>query len=117
MGAAFVITLREGVEISLIVAILFAYLAKAGRREMFGAVWAGVLAAAALCVGLAVAFEQIAGGFEGKAEQLTEATVAGAAAAMLTFMIFWMRRHSRELKGQLHARLDSVLERSFLAVA
>jgi high-affinity iron transporter len=117
MGAAFLITLREGVEIALIVAILLAYLVKSNRRDLFGAVWAGIAAATLLCIGLAVAFEQIAGGFEGKAEQLTEAGVSLAAASMLTFMIFWMRKHARHLRCSLQTNLSAVLEHSFLAVA
>lgn len=117
MGAAFIVTLREGVEISLIVAILLAYLGKVGRRDMFGAVWVGIGVAAVACIGLAVAFEQLAGGFTGPAEQLTEAIVSALAACMLTVMIFWMRRHARSLKGNLQTKLGAALERSATAVA
>jgi high-affinity iron transporter len=117
MGAAFIVTLREGVEIALIIAILLAYLSQVGRRDRFGAVWAGIAGSTALCVALAVAFEQLFGGFTGKAEQLTEAIVSGLAAVMLTVMIFWMRRHARGLKGDLQTKLGLAVERSALAVA
>ena len=117
MGESFLISLREGVEISLIVAILVAYLVRIGRRGAVRAVWAGVGVAALVCVALAIAFEQLVGGFEGRAEIITEASVSAAAAGMLTFMIFWMRRHARELKSQLQGGLERAAEHSLLAVA
>lgn len=117
MGQTFLITLREGVEISLIVAILLAYLRGVGRASMFRAVWAGVGGAIVLCVVLALAFELLLGGFVGHAEQLTEGVVSLAAAGMLTYMLFWMRRHARGIKGELQFGLDGALERSALAVA
>ncbi|MCW2974107.1 MAG: iron transporter [Thermoleophilia bacterium] len=116
MGESFLISLREGVEISLIVAILLAYLNRVGRRNAFGAVWAGVAGAAVVCVALAVAFLQVVGGFEGRAEMATEAIVSLAAAGMLTFMIFWMRRHARELKGKLQGGLERAAEHSLFAI-
>lgn len=117
MGESFLITLREGVEISLIVAILLAYLNRIERRGAFRAVWAGVGAAAVVCTALALAFLQLVGGFEGRAEVATEAAVSAAAAGMLTFMIFWMRTHARELKGKLQGGLGKAVDHSMLAVA
>ncbi|MBC7462608.1 MAG: FTR1 family protein [Thermoleophilia bacterium] len=103
-------------EISLIVAILLAYLNRVGRRNAFGAVWVGVVGAAVVCIALAAAFLQIVGGFEGRAEMATEAIVSIAAAGMLTFMIFWMRRHARELKGKLQGGLERAAEHSMFAI-
>ena len=117
MGESFLISLREGVEISLIVAILLAYLNRVGRRNAFGAVWAGVIAAGVVCIALALAFLQLVGGFEGRAEMATEAIVSAAAAGMLTFMIFWMRRHARQLKGKLQGGLERAAEHSMVAIA
>lgn len=117
MGVAFLITLREGVEIAVIVAILLAYLSQNGRRDMFGAVWVGAGIAVAACMALGLAIKMVAGGLEGPAEAATEALVSLAAAGMITFMIFWMRRHARELRGNLHSRLSNALENSYLAVA
>jgi high-affinity iron transporter len=117
MGESFLISLREGVEISLIVAILLAYLNRVGRRNAFGAVWAGVAVAGMVCLALALAFLKVVGGFEGRAEMATEAIVSTAAAGMLTFMIFWMRRHARELKGKLQGGLERAAEHSFVAIA
>lgn len=117
MGAAFLITLREGVEIALIISILLAYLARVNRRDMFGAVWVGIASAVVVCAGIALAFQRFVGDFTGKAEQLTEGIVAIAAASMLTYMIFWMRKHARGSSAGLQTRLAVVIEHSFLAVA
>ncbi|MFZ9698084.1 MAG: FTR1 family protein, partial [Ilumatobacteraceae bacterium] len=50
MGASFLITLREGLEVALVLAILIAYLVKSGRREEMPTVWKGAGLAVVLCV-------------------------------------------------------------------
>jgi high-affinity iron transporter len=49
-----VIALREGVEASLIVGIIAAFLVKEGRGDAIKQMWAGVAIAVALCVGIAI---------------------------------------------------------------
>ncbi|MCW2922823.1 MAG: high-affinity Fe2+/Pb2+ permease [Thermoleophilia bacterium] len=117
MGESFLISLREGVEISLIVAILLTYLNRVGRRDAFAAVWVGVGVAALACFALAAVFLHLIGGFTGRAEMATEAIVSIAAAGMLTFMIFWMRRHSRTLRSSLQEGLGRAAAHSFAAMA
>lgn len=107
MGASFLITLREGLEIALVLAILVAYLAKSGRRSEIATVWKGAGLAALLCLVGGIAFHVFVGEFEGKPEQFIEGTIALAAAGVLTWMIFWMRRHSRGLGAELRAQVDS----------
>ena len=55
MTAAFFIALREGLEAALIVGIVAAYLVRIERRDALPGVWAGVVAAALLSVGVGVA--------------------------------------------------------------
>ncbi len=117
MGASFLITLREGLEISLVLAIVLAYLAKTGRRELFPAVAAGAGIAAAVCVVAGIAFHVLIGEFEGRAEQAIEGTLALVAAAVLTWMIFWMRKNARGMSTELHGKLDAAANRSATAVA
>lgn len=107
MGASFLITLREGLEIALVLAILIAYLVKSGRSSEVQSVWRGAAWAAAVCVVAGVAFHVFVGEFEGKAEQFIEGTIAIAAAAVLTWMIFWMRQHARDMGTQLRSQLDA----------
>lgn len=110
MISAFLITLREGLEMSLIVGILLAYLARTGHRREFPAVWAGVgFAALASLVAGAVIFAT-AGEFSGRGEQLFEAAAFFTAVAVLTYMIFWMRREAVTIRATLQARMSQALQ-------
>ncbi len=118
MGASLLITLREGLEMALIVAILVAYLAKIDRTDRVPAVWAGVGIAVGLCVLAAVLFDRFVGSFsDSAAEPWVEGILSLVAGVVLTWMIFWMRGHARGIAGDLHARLDAVVERGPAAVA
>lgn len=117
MGSSLLITLREGLEIALVLAIIVAYLHKTGRTERLGAIWAGSAVAAVLCVATGVVFDRIVGEFEGKWEQFIEGALAFAAVAVLTWMIFWMRGHARGISSNLHAKIDGAIDRSALALA
>jgi high-affinity iron transporter len=117
MGASFLITLREGLEISLVLAIVLAYLAKTGRRSLFPAVAVGAGIAALVCLVAGAAFHLAIGEFEGKAEQAIEGTLAIIAAAVLTWMIFWMRKNARSMSAELHGKLDAAADSSSTAVA
>ncbi|MEX2546161.1 MAG: iron uptake transporter permease EfeU [Chloroflexota bacterium] len=101
--------LREGVEASLIVGIILAYLAKTGNRHHFGKIWAGTAAALGVSLALGVVLFLTLGSFEEPYEQLFEATAMFLAAGVLTWMLFWMRRQARMVKGELHAAVDRVL--------
>lgn len=107
MGAAFLITLREGLEIALVLAILVSYLVKSDRRVDVRSVWKGTGSAIAVCLAGGVAFNWFVGDFEGKAEQFIEGTIAIAAACVLTWMVFWMRRHARDLGAELRSQIDN----------
>jgi high-affinity iron transporter len=106
MSAAFLITLREGLEISLVLAILLGYLVKTGRADRTGAVWTGATIAAAVCIVTGWLFHTLVGEFEGKAEQAIEGFLALAAALVLTWMILWMRKNARSLSGDLRSKVD-----------
>lgn len=115
MGASFLITLREGLEVALVLAILIAYLVKTDRRDEIPVVWRGAAAAALFCLVGGVAFHAFVGEFEGKSEQFIEGTIAIAAAGVLTWMIFWMRKNSRGLSAELRAKVDQATSNRALA--
>ena len=116
MGASLLITLREGLEISLVLAILLGYLVKTGRHDRIGAMWTGAAAATVLCVIAGIAVHAATDGLEGKAEQAVEGVMALAACAVLTWMILWMRANARTLGGQLRGRLDAATTASAVGV-
>jgi high-affinity iron transporter len=102
--------LREGVEAALIVSIILAYLAKTGNRRHFPRVFLGVGLAVALSVGAGAGLWLTVGGFEEPYEQLFEAITMLVAAGVVTWMLFWMRRQSMSVKGELQAAVDRALD-------
>ncbi len=109
MLSALLITLREGLEAALIIGIILAYLSNTGNRQGFKPVWIGTSLAivASLIVGAVIYFT--AGRLEGRAEEIFEGTAMWIAAGVLTWMIFWMRKQAINIKGHLHARIQSAL--------
>jgi high-affinity iron transporter len=106
-----VIFLREGVEASMIVAILLAYLNRIGRRDHFRDVFLGVGAALLLATaGGAVAYETIRGYEGSRAQTIFETATYLVAAGVLTYMTFWMRKHARSLSKELRERAEAALD-------
>ncbi|MGO8885582.1 MAG: FTR1 family protein [Streptosporangiaceae bacterium] len=110
MLATLVIFLREGVEASMIVAILLAYLNRIGRRDHFRDVFVGVGAALVLAgAGGVIAYETIRTYDGSRAQTIFETATFLVAATVLTYMTFWMRGHARSLSKELRARTDAAL--------
>lgn len=109
MFANLLIGLREGLEASLIVSILIAYLVKTKRRHEIRYVWFGVAAALGLVIAvftfITIAFEQLSF----KAQEGVGGTLSILAAALVTWMIFWMRRTARGLKTELEGEMASAV--------
>jgi high-affinity iron transporter len=109
MGAAFLITLREGIEAALLISIILAYLNAIGRRDRHGVVWAGVGGAVVLSLVVGGVIFAIAGGLSHTASEVFEGLASYLAVGVLTWMIFWMRRNSIRIKGELQERVDVAL--------
>jgi high-affinity iron transporter len=101
MLPTFVIGLREGLEAALIVGIIAAFLRKQGRRDLLRWVFVGVGVAVLLCIGVGIALEVLSDDLPQRQQEGLETVVGVLAVGMVTYMVVWMRRHSRELKGQL----------------
>ena len=104
-----VIGLREGVEASLIVGIIAAFLNHAGRRDALKQVWLGVGAAILLCLAVGAGLYALSRELPQKAQEGLETVVGLFALAMVTFMIFWMTRHARSMKRELEGAAQDAL--------
>lgn len=97
----FVITLREGVEAALVIAIAVAYLRKTGRADLMPAVYRGLLSAVFACFLAAWAFTKI-----GISDDAYEGWILLASAVFVFSMVLWMNRHGARLKGEIETRLQ-----------
>jgi high-affinity iron transporter len=113
--AALVIAMREGIEMALVVGILLAYLTQVNARSAHRWVWLGVASAVVVSLGALGLLNALDAEFEGQSEQLFEGTTMVLAAIFLTWMIFWMLRNSRHLKGELQRSVQVVLDRGGMA--
>ncbi len=110
MIPTFVIFLREGIEASIIVAILLAYLARIDQRQHFRDVWLGVAAAFVLILGGGVAAYFLIKHYDGSNIQTYfETATYVIAAGVLTFMTFWMHKHARTMARELESRSEVAL--------
>ncbi len=118
MGA-FVIVLREAFEASLVLGLVFAFLSKTGQRERHGAaVWWGTALAVTLSVLMGALLFATVGELHGTAEQVYEGTAMLVAAAVLTWMVFWMRKQARTIGGALRTQVgDAVAAGGGMALA
>jgi high-affinity iron transporter len=116
VGASFLITLREGLEIALVLAILLGYLAKTGKRDRMRGVAVGAGAATVVCLVAGIIVHALTSGLTGKAEPAVEGTLSLLAAFVLTWMILWMRKNARNMGGELRSRLDGATTVGAVAV-
>ena len=104
-----VIALREGVEASLIVGIIAAFLVKEGRRDAIKQMWIGVAVAVALCVGVAVLLKVVGEQLPRRGQEGLETAIGLIAVSAVTYMIVWMRRHARGIKAELEGHAAGAL--------
>jgi high-affinity iron transporter len=109
--ATLVIFLREGIEASMIVAILLAYLDRLGRRDHFKYVLLGVGAALLIATGGGLAAYLTIRSYDGsRVQTIFETATFILAAAVLTYMTFWMRNHARSISTELRLKTDAALD-------
>jgi len=91
------------------VAIVFAYLRQIGRLDLKVPVWLGVAGAALVSIAIGATVQISIGSLTGAARLRSFAAISIVAACVLTWMIFWMRRQSRLIKGDLEHKVDAAL--------
>ncbi len=101
MLPAFLLSVREGLEMALVIGIVLGALRKFQRQELNRVVWSGVLSAGALSLLTAFGLQLVGARLEEPYEQIFEGTLMLLAAGVLTWMIFWMQRQARNLKKQI----------------
>ncbi|MFF4955573.1 iron uptake transporter permease EfeU [Streptomyces sp. NPDC001222] len=109
MFSNYLIGLREGLEASLVVCILIAYLVKTGRREALKPIWIGIAIAVAIALGFGCVLEFGSQELTFQAQEALGGSLSVVAVGLVTWMVFWMRRTARHLKAELHGKLDAAL--------
>jgi high-affinity iron transporter len=109
MLPTFVIGLREGVEASLIVGIVAAFLLQQGRSDALRRMWIGVGAAVALCLAVGIVLEIVNDNLPQRQQEMLETVIAVVAVAMVSYMIVFMRRHARTIRRDLESRAGAAL--------
>jgi high-affinity iron transporter len=100
-----VVTLREGIEMFLIVAIAAAYLRKTGREALLPAVWWGAAAALAVSIVLGVWLAEVA------VQPFWEGVLALVAAALVISMVLYMLKAAKHLRSDIGAKIESAVRR------
>jgi high-affinity iron transporter len=109
MLATFFLMLREGLEAALIVGIVAAYLVRIGRRDALPKVAIGVAAAIGLSIVVGLVVTLTIQRLPLVVQETLEGLAAVLAVAVLTWMLFWMRRQGRALKGELERDVDMAI--------
>lgn len=125
MLSTFLIALREGLEASLIVGILVAFLTRSGKKLLLPFLWFGVALALAFSFGLGAFLSFTSTQLSVRGEQVFAGTTSLAAVALVTWMVFWMKRSARGLKRDLEGKMTeavpmgkiALIFAAFLAVA
>jgi high-affinity iron transporter len=107
--STFLIALREGLEAALIVGILVAYLSKSGSKARLPYLWLGVAGAITFSFGLGAFLSFTSTQLSLRGEEIFAGTTSLVAVALVTWMVFWMKRSARGLKNELQGKVDQAL--------
>jgi len=117
MLASFLLALREGLEAALIIGVLLGTLNKLGQSEYRKTIWFGAGLAIIISALAGLGLNVLGASFEGRAEEIFEGITMLLAAGILTWVILWMGRQSRDINERLKTKIEiAVSNRSKLAL-
>ena len=109
MLPTFVIGLREGLEAALIVGIIAAFLGQNGRRDALPKVWLGVGIAVLICLGFGIGLHILSDSLDFTQQERLETVVGAFAVVMVTYMVLWMSKHAKSMRGELEGAASVAL--------
>ena len=110
MLQTFLTGLREGLEAALVVSILMSFMVRSGHRDRIPALWAGVAVAVLLSFGFGALLHYPSASMSFEAQEAFGGILSIIAVVFVTWMVFWMKRASRTLKGDLHDKMSAAIE-------
>ena len=117
MLSTFIIALREGLEACLIVGILVAYIVKTNRQGYLKPLWTGVVTAVIASIALGAFLTMTSVSLSDRGQELFAGVTSFIAVALVTWMVFWMKRTARNLRNELQGKVDNAVSAGPIALA